>query len=464
MRKLHKLHFVTIGILITITNVFVLSKNIKANEGFFTRNNIIFYDKDGTLQLKKCQDGSNVGTIKNFSDLRINQKGKEYLKTYGNFIKQKITEKTQFNDKTRQQLYIEAVTKVGMPAKAWIFLAVIDLNERNYRTDRSVLNGIDSFGALKGTDGVPPGKDYIDDLRVGANHFYGKIRYLKFNMKNNEEWTLDNIANALLMYNRHSMYFNHGLTWRDSGYVNNFSDSYSNNGKLDSQKYCAIAQKHGYRCDHNHSKLGTIHVFNFINNGFSLNQNNSTNSTSADNINEIVCEEFDEDSGIDNSKFKGSLKSLYDEFAWPSNCRGRTRNANCDATKPKNKKLFKSDVYKQAGSSRHTDCGVWVAFMIRSSGIDPNYNKKLAVTSQLYNNFTLHNPSWKLVGYGHTPGKPEITISQLQAGDVAVTNGHTWMYLGNGLFTSASLNERYPMKGHFIEGGGKPTKWYRKAN
>lgn len=465
MKRLNKLRVLSFLVAIFIV-IFFITSNTKANETFYTRNDILFYDANDSNSSfsQECQDSVNGGPIKGFENLTFNNDGQNYLNKNGDYIKRKITEPTKFGGKTRQQLYVEAVTKAGMPAKAWIFLAIIDLNERGFGTEKSILNGINFINSSDAADGVVPGKTYTDDLLVAANHLLGKMRSIKFNVNDESQWTVDNIANSFLTWNRGSMYHISNLNWRDSGYVNNYSNSYSNNGYLDTKAYCSIAPKYGARCGHLHHKLGSIHLFKYINDNFSTNQNISSNNIKNETqslSNRIDCEEYDYESGVNNSRFGRALKKIYTKYAWQVYCKKPTKD--CDPNRPKNPEMLNMPPYNKIAKNRGNDCGAWVTFVIQNSGIDPNYNPNVAVTYDLYNDFTKYSPGWKLVGYYNTPGKKNISQSELQPGDVAIAPGHTWLYIGDGIFSAASLGERYPMKDGFI-GSSKPTKWYRKAN
>ena len=65
---------ITLGVIFGVVASFVIHYPTYANESFFTRNHIIFYDKNDTLKL--CS-GSSIGSfIGNFSDLTLTPEGK----------------------------------------------------------------------------------------------------------------------------------------------------------------------------------------------------------------------------------------------------------------------------------------------------------------------------------------------------------------------------------------------------
>lgn len=100
--------------------------------------------------------------------------------------------------------------------------------------------------------------------------------------------------------------------------------------------------------------------------------------------------------------------------------------------------------YSNAGSTPWTDCGVFVATVMRMSGADPQYVGR-GTSAQL--------------SYVRTSGKFEAFIpkdtSQLKAGDVMVLNGHTYIYTddyeGDGkvhyTIAQASLGDHPPEAG-----------------
>lgn len=117
------------------------------------------------------------------------------------------------------------------------------------------------------------------------------------------------------------------------------------------------------------------------------------------------------------------------------------------------------------GGSGGVDCGAFVTRVIVDSGWDPEYNSKKGATA-IQAKWLEDN--WESLGKG-----PDIDPATLQAGDVAILPGHTFMFAGTNIegfgtgtpgwkgVASASLGERSPMAG--IEKiTGYTTTWYRK--
>jgi lysophospholipase L1-like esterase len=112
------------------------------------------------------------------------------------------------------------------------------------------------------------------------------------------------------------------------------------------------------------------------------------------------------------------------------------------------------------------DCGGFVTILVQNSGIEPNYNDGKGGTDAQEVWVKEHN--WTLLNATYdTP----IDTSVLQPGDVALSLGHTFIYVGeipgfNSVIASASYGEssaRAPMAGHedLIRSPRSLVRWYR---
>ena len=119
---------------------------------------------------------------------------------------------------------------------------------------------------------------------------------------------------------------------------------------------------------------------------------------------------------------------------------------------------------------RGIDCGGFVTILVQNSGLEPEYNSDPAgATSRQEQWVQEHN--WTLLN--SAPGTP-VDTSLLQAGDVAFSSGHTFIYVGEipgfeSNIASASIGEssaRAPMAGteSLISGNGAIVRWYRNPN
>lgn len=112
------------------------------------------------------------------------------------------------------------------------------------------------------------------------------------------------------------------------------------------------------------------------------------------------------------------------------------------------------------------DCGGFVTILTQNSGLEPSYNDSKGATDTQEAWVKTHN--WTLLN-----GSPnrQVDTSILQAGDIAFSNGHTFIYVGeipgfNSKIASASYGQssaRAPMAGHedLLFGNGSIVRWYR---
>ncbi len=112
------------------------------------------------------------------------------------------------------------------------------------------------------------------------------------------------------------------------------------------------------------------------------------------------------------------------------------------------------------------DCGGFVSILLTQSGFEPDYNFGLDMdrgsSNQEYGQLPWAKRNWKFLGAGS-----QISTNDLQPGDVAYSNGHTFIYVGqvNGfgsLYASASYSWwRAPMAGGGFETVTSPDYvWY----
>lgn len=113
------------------------------------------------------------------------------------------------------------------------------------------------------------------------------------------------------------------------------------------------------------------------------------------------------------------------------------------------------------------DCGGFVTILLQNSGVAPEYNTNPAGATGRQEQWVQEN-NWILLN--DNPGTT-VDTSILQAGDVAFTDGHTWVYVGEipgfeSVIASASYGEssaRAPMAGKEspLTGNGTIVRWYR---
>lgn len=113
------------------------------------------------------------------------------------------------------------------------------------------------------------------------------------------------------------------------------------------------------------------------------------------------------------------------------------------------------------------DCGGFVTILVQNSGIAPDYNDGKGATGAQENWVKSHG--WTLL---NSSPNTRVDTSILQAGDVAFSNGHTFIYVGeipgfDSVIASASYSTnnagRAPMAGKedLLFGNGSIVRWYR---
>ena len=115
------------------------------------------------------------------------------------------------------------------------------------------------------------------------------------------------------------------------------------------------------------------------------------------------------------------------------------------------------------------DCGGFVTILVQNSGLATDYNDTKGNTDTQEDWVKSHG--WTLL---NSSSSTQVDTSILQAGDVAFSNGHTFIYVGeidgfDSNIASASYGQssaRAPMAGHenLVFGNGVTVRWYRKSD
>lgn len=111
------------------------------------------------------------------------------------------------------------------------------------------------------------------------------------------------------------------------------------------------------------------------------------------------------------------------------------------------------------------DCGGFVTLLLTNSGFEPRYNYEGKGGNTVWQEKWVKENGWIEV----KPAGSKFDVADLQPGDVAFWPGHTYVFVGEGVFpdgtqiASASLRERAPMAGG-EDLNYKGTKWYRKPS
>lgn len=116
------------------------------------------------------------------------------------------------------------------------------------------------------------------------------------------------------------------------------------------------------------------------------------------------------------------------------------------------------------------DCGGFVTILVQNSGLASDYNTNPSGNTTRQEQW-VQEQNWTLI---NASPSTEVDTSLLQAGDVAFSSGHTFIYVGeipgfDSVIASASIggsSARAPMAGSegLLTGNGAIVRWYRNPN
>lgn len=152
----------------------------------------------------------------------------------------------------------------------------------------------------------------------------------------------------------------------------------------------------------------------------------------------------------------GEIQSLVLGYAWPTYTAGKTEKTPAYTSAIT---AAKADG-QYIGGCEGVDCGAFVTRLVIDSGWDANYNSS-GKGGNTDNQEAWAKANWTTLGSGSS-----IDTATLQAGDVALQPGHTFIYVGTiegfeSNLASASLCDRAPMAGTESLTDGSIT-WYRR--
>lgn len=163
----------------------------------------------------------------------------------------------------------------------------------------------------------------------------------------------------------------------------------------------------------------------------------------------------------------GEFTSLVKAYAWPEYHAAPYTNRMPDYAEAVTTSISEG---RYVGGSINgvpgIDCGGFVTILVQNSGLASDYNDTKGATDTQEAWVKSHN--WTLL---NGSSSQYVDTSILQAGDVAFSNGHTFIYVGeisgfNSTIASASYGQssaRAPMAGHedLLYGNGTIVRWYR---
>lgn len=169
-----------------------------------------------------------------------------------------------------------------------------------------------------------------------------------------------------------------------------------------------------------------------------------------------------------NCKISGEFQELVLAYAWPT---------YHPAPYIEKMPAYAAAVEQSIAEGRYTgggsnggpgiDCGGFVTILVQNSGLAPDYNTNPAGNTTRQEQW-VQEQNWVLIN--NSPST-EVDTSLLQAGDVAFSSGHTFIYVGeipgfDSVIASSSIggsSARAPMAGSesLLTGNGAIVRWYR---
>lgn len=174
----------------------------------------------------------------------------------------------------------------------------------------------------------------------------------------------------------------------------------------------------------------------------------------------------------DSTATSGNLPALTKAYAWPEFINpGTSKQIDGKSIKATDQQpKYTAAVAKAVSEKRHVggangnDCGGFVTTLIHDSGFDKNYNYSNDTSKK---GATDVQEKWLKENWRRLSPEEEKDASKREPGDVAINEGHTYIYVGDigpdfkSKIASASYSDRAPMAGS--EGVvDKTFRWYRK--
>ena len=204
--------------------------------------------------------------------------------------------------------------------------------------------------------------------------------------------------------------------------------------------------------------------------GLYMNDNVHPNTSGNTLFAETLYDAVNSNTNENGCSVNGEFTSLVKGYAWPEYHKAPFTNRMPDYAEAVTTSISEG---RYVGGSINgvpgIDCGGFVTILVQNSGLEPDYNNYKGNTDTQEAWVKDHN--WTLL---NSSTSTPVDTSILQAGDVAFTNGHTFIYVGeidgcDSTIASASYGQnsaRAPMAGHEspIYGNGTTVRWYRKPN
>lgn len=330
-----------------------------------------------------------------------------------------------------KERYLHAERETGVP---WQVVAALHYREADMNSSRSISNG-QPLGSGRNVDGFIIDADPNVDAAKAAGHFINVAAGVYGLKKDNlQSWNVHNWGEAFLAYNRGYMYSVANEPYTKSPYVMNYYDSQYIDMKWIRADSYFKSKKMNNLVGSTETRPGALAVATYL--GFSFATGGSVGGGSAN------CG--------GNAGASGDIAATAVSLSWPKRCNqsGAKPGVDCGNTsqpKPEYSQAMKEVGLDTAGCGPSgADCGVFVATVMRKSGVDPEFpTGTMSIATYMRN-----SSEYVRVIATDTSQLMPGDIFVVNAGSGAGSNGHTMIYVeggggdGGGSNASASCSSR----------------------
>ncbi len=298
--------------------------------------------------------------------------------------------------------YDYAAEKTGVP---WQVIAAIHYREGGMDPKKSIADG-SLLTAGVSADGLPISSDPNIDTAAQTNHYLNNASNVYDLDKNAlNSWNYDDWANAFLAYNRGYMFKHEGVAYSESPYVMNYLDEEHINMKWSkADSYYKGARLNGlYDAGARDANVGAIAVAAYL--GFDFKGANIGPG-----------EECTSGGAV-----QGEIAKTAVNLSWPER-KGLTLKPEYEAA------LKEADLTGAGCGPNGADCGVFVATVLRVSGVD----KDMPIgTSYMMNYMKTNYDKYDKVSADNTGDLKPGDIFVVNSGGGEGANGHIMIYVGD---------------------------------
>lgn len=401
----------------------ILAPTASANTIFYENNNILYYNPEDTQRCVPGSSGYRSRTSVSISGANLPPQTRAKLVTMS--VKTKVAQ--------NKSSYLLAEQQTGVP---WVMLAALHFREGGLDRTKSIADGEPITGkSYLSMDGAPIGANLDDDAVFAARHFINMAKMVYEIDVTKADLSTAEIGRAFLAYNRGFLYKSRGLDYTSSGYVMQGIDARHIGGPWIFLDPFGGHKKAKYLTNGNPGALAVIAYLTSDKWG----NDTSDATTMMPIIDECtVTNDSRGDSSTDdgNSAIQGNIVATAKNLAWPHRVQIRRSTAPRHGASAA-KSIYVAEVNKftkHFHDAEYTDCGIFIATIMRSSGVDPKYPAR-GTSIQL--NYVRNSPLYKTF-----VAKSE---SELRPGDILIRPGHTYMYVGE--YTAPADGKKYKAVG-----------------